>query len=44
MKTALAIKGMKAEERDLFEWYLYKYFKKENIFEFVRVAPEDLNF
>src|SRR5690606_20693876 len=43
-ETALAIKGMKAEERDNFEWYLYKYFKSENLFDFVRVTPEDINF
>lgn len=43
-ETALAIKGMKDDERDNFEWYLYKYFKKEDSFEFVRVTPENLQF
>ncbi|MEH6408415.1 MAG: hypothetical protein V7767_14150 [Leeuwenhoekiella sp.] len=43
-ETALAIKGMKGEERDNFEWYLYKYFKVEDTFEFVKVTPEDLEF
>jgi hypothetical protein len=43
-ETALAIKGMKSDERDNFEWYLYKYFKKEDSLEFVRVKPEDLEF
>ena len=43
-ETALAIKGMKNDERDNFEWYLYKYFKKEDSFEFIRVTPEDLEF
>tara|TARA_R100000935_G_scaffold18989_1_gene36606 strand:+ start:885 stop:1655 length:771 start_codon:yes stop_codon:yes gene_type:complete len=43
-ETALAIKGMKSDERDNFEWYLYKYFKQEDTFEFIRVNPEDLEF
>jgi hypothetical protein len=43
-ETALAIKGMKSDERDNFEWYLYKYFKVEDSFEFVRVTPEDLKY
>lgn len=41
-ETALAIKGMKNDERDHFEWYLYKYFKKEDSFEFIRISPEDV--
>jgi hypothetical protein len=43
-ETALAIKGMKSDERDNFEWYLYKYFRKDDTFEFVRVTPDDLDF
>ncbi len=36
-ETELAIRGMRPEQRHLFEWYLYKYHKDTNHFEFVRV-------
>ena len=42
--TALAIRGMKKEQRELFEWYLYKYHKSSNIFGFSRVTDEEINF
>tara|TARA_B100002049_G_scaffold63320_1_gene45667 strand:+ start:1865 stop:2632 length:768 start_codon:yes stop_codon:yes gene_type:complete len=41
-ETALAIKGMKSDERDNFEWYLYKYFKVHDTFEFVRVKIDEI--
>ncbi|MBD3584055.1 endonuclease NucS [Flavobacterium selenitireducens] len=43
-ETALAINGMSDYQRDLFEWYLYKYHKDINQFEFVQVADEEINF
>lgn len=41
-ETALAIRGMLKEQRDLFEWYLYKYIKESNFFEFVKVTKEEI--
>lgn len=41
-ETALVVKGMKKEEYDNFEWYLYKYISARDFFEFVRVKSEDL--
>jgi Endonuclease NucS len=43
-ETALAIRGMQKEQRDLFEWYLYKYHKNINHFEFVKVTDNDIDF
>lgn len=43
-ETALAIRGMQKEQRDLFEWYLYKYHKSINHFEFCKVTDEDINY
>lgn len=43
-ETALAIRGMQKEQRELFEWYLYKYHKSSNHFEFCKVTNEDINF
>lgn len=43
-ETALAIRGMQKEQRDNFEWYLYKYHMADNLFEFVRVTDEDIDF
>lgn len=43
-ETALAIRGMQKEQRELFEWYLYKYHKSTNHFEFSKVTNEDINF
>ena len=36
-ETELAISGMLPKQRDLFEWYLYKYHKDFDHFEFKRV-------
>ena len=33
---------MKSDERDNFEWYLYKYFKVHDTFEFVRVKIDEI--
>ena len=41
-ETALAIRGMLKEQRELFEWYLYKYIKDTNFFEFVKVTKEEI--
>lgn len=41
-ETALAIRGMLKEQRELFEWYLYKYIKDTNYFEFVKVTQKDI--
>lgn len=43
-ETALAIRGMQKEQRLLFEWYLYKYHKDINHFEFQKVTDEEINF
>ena len=43
-ETALAIRGMQKEQRELFEWYLYKYHKEINHFEFVKVTKEEIDF
>jgi hypothetical protein len=43
-ETALAIRGMLSDQRDLFEWYLYKFHKDLNHFEFVRITNEEINF
>lgn len=43
-ETALAIRGMLKEQRELFEWYLYKYNKDSFQFEFVRVTNEEIEF
>lgn len=41
-ETALAIRGMQQEQRDNFEWYLYKYHKGDKHFEFVRVKDDEI--
>ncbi len=41
-ETALAIRGMLKEQRELFEWYLYKYIKDTEYFEFVKVTKEEI--
>lgn len=41
-ETALAINGMNKTQRKSFEWYLYKFHKSNNKFDFVRVSDEDL--
>ncbi len=41
-ETALAIRGMLNEQRELFEWYLYKYIKGTNHFEFVKISNEQI--
>lgn len=43
-ETALAIRGMQKEQRERFEWYLYKYIKDMNFFEFVKVTNEDIDY
>ena len=43
-ETALAIRGMLSDQRDLFEWYLYKFHKDLNHFEFVRITNKAINF
>lgn len=43
-ETALAIRGMQKEQRQLFEWYLYKYHKDINHFEFHKITNEEINF
>ncbi len=41
--TSLAIKGMQKEQRELFEWYLYKYHKDIDFFEFVKINDEEID-
>lgn len=41
-ETALAIRGMNQEQRDGFEWYLYKFHRADNYFDFVRVTDEEI--
>jgi hypothetical protein len=41
-ETALAIRGMRQEQRDTFEWYLYKYHKADDHFEFVRITDAEI--
>ena len=41
-ETALAIRGMLKQQRELFEWYLYKYIKDTEYFEFVKVTKEEI--
>ena len=43
-ETALAIRGMQIEQRNLFEWYLYKYHKNINHFEFCKVTDNEIDF
>jgi hypothetical protein len=40
-ETALAIAGMKQDERDNFEWYLYDYNSAQGSFEFIRVNTQE---
>lgn len=42
-ETALAIRGMLKEQRELFEWYLYEYHKDKNHFKFVRVTDAEID-
>lgn len=41
-ETALAIAGMKQDERDNFEWYLYDYNSAQGSLEFIRVNTQEL--
>jgi len=41
-ETALAIRGLNAEQRESFEWYLYKYKSKRKTFEFKRISQEEI--
>jgi hypothetical protein len=41
-ETALAIKGMQKEQKEMFEWYIYKYIKESDLFEFHRVIDIDV--
>ena len=43
-ETALAIRGKQKEQRELFEWYLYKYHKSINHFELIKVTNEDIHY
>jgi len=40
-EIALAIKGMKKEDRENFEWYLYKYSSAKDTLEFIRVNTDE---
>ena len=42
-ETALAIRGMQKEQRKLFEWYLYKYHKDINYFDFVKISNNEID-
>ena len=41
-ETALAIRGMQQNHQDNLEWYLYKYHKADDHFEFVRVTDDEI--
>jgi len=41
-ETALAIRGLNAEQRESFEWYLYKYKSKKKTFDFKRITQQEI--
>lgn len=42
-ETAMAIRGMRPEERENFEWYLYNYNAKTGELNFVRITEKDID-